>query len=113
MRWPFGIGVQNLAILADIFEANGYLRTHTTFLHRNAIERVGSGHRLLGMRYHYKLGPIQELFQYRHKPTDIGFIKRCIDFIEHAKRAWAELEDSHDQGDCRQCFLTTAQERVG
>lgn len=50
--------VDNLALIADFFEANRYLPRDTALLHGDAVYHVGGCHRLLAMRHHDELGGV-------------------------------------------------------
>ena len=65
----------------------------TRLLHRHTIQRVGTGHRRLGMGDDHELRPLQKFVQYVKKPTNVRFVQRAVHFVQHAEGTGAELED--------------------
>ena len=84
----------DLAFVVDILEAHGDLFAYARLLHSDTEEGGRGGHGLLRVSHDDELGPVKELGQDVNKATNVGFVKRCVDFVQYAEWTGAILEDS-------------------
>ena len=107
-RQSFGLDV---AVVADVFEADGDLLRHARFLHRHAVDRVRAGHRLFRVRDDDELRPGQKIFQHFDEAVDVGLVQGGVDFVEHAERAGPAAEDGQQHGHAGERLFAAAKKR--
>ena len=60
----------------------------------------------------HKFRPAQKTLQNVDKPADVSLVERRVDFVQHTKGTGPELENGHQQRHRRECFFTSAQQRI-
>ncbi len=76
-------------------------------MHGYAIEDVGDGHGALGVSDDDKLTVDQEFLQHGVKAVVVGLIKCSVDLVEDTQWASLGAEDSEEQGNCGECFVSS------
>ena len=69
----------------------------TRFLHGDAIDEISGLHHPLGVRNKQELRVLAHGVQQISEPADVGFVKRCVNFVKNAKGARLILEDANEQ----------------
>ena len=77
----FDGGGVDMAIVGDVFKANGDLFRDPRLLHRHAVERGGRGHGLLRVGHNDETRPAEKIFEHVDESTDVGLVERCVDFV--------------------------------
>ena len=88
----------DVAVFADVFEADRDVLRDAGLLHGDAVERVGAGHRLFRMGDDDKLGEGEEVAQHADEAADVGLVERGVDLVEDAERAGLAAKDRQQAG---------------
>jgi hypothetical protein len=88
---------RDLAVLADVLEADGDLLRDARLLHRHSVDRVGAGHRLLRVGDDDELRPGEEPLQHLDEAVDVGLVQGGVHLVEHAERAGPAAEYGQQQ----------------
>ena len=77
----------DVAVFAHVLEPHRDALRDARLFHRDAVERVGAGHRLFRMRDDDELREREKLAQHADEAADVRFVEGGVDFVEDAERA--------------------------
>src|SRR5262245_55785312 len=88
----------NVAVVRNVIEADAYAFRYARLLHRDAVKRRGSRHRLLAVGNNDKTRPTEKVLEDVDETANVRLVEWGIDFVQHAEGAGAELEDREQKG---------------
>ena len=98
-------------VVGPILEANRDPPRDARFLHSDAVQHVGAGHRPLRVRDENELRLIEKILQHRGEAADVRLVQSRIHLVEDAERTRLAAEDGQEQGNRRHRFFAAGHER--
>ena len=87
----------DVAVFADVLEADADSLGNAGLLHGDAVESVGGGHGLFGVGDNHELCPLEKFVKDINEATNVCFVQWTVDFVQHAERTGPILKNGQQE----------------